>query len=297
MKLFDGKKIQQNILKELKIAIIRENLKLKLAVILIGEDEVSKIYIRLKKKAAERIGIGFELYKYEPLNIEGVADQLQGEIIENKQNEILKKIIELNQRNDITGIIVQLPLPSSFDKNKIINAIAISKDVDGFHPENRRLFMEFVYNFEPVFPTAILMAAKEGTNHSLEGVRVAALVNSDTLGQILKLLFEKEGSDFKYLVRSVCSLGEAENNLKLADVVITACGCPGLLTGEMVRESAVVIDGGIYRAKDGKIVGDVERASVEKKAYFLTPVLGGIGPLVIALLLKNVYLAAKTQTR
>jgi len=269
-------------LKEIKTAIKREKLKPKMAVILVGEDEASKIYIRLKGEAAERVGVGFELYKHDAT----VANE-----------RIVKKIKELNENGDIAGIIVQLPLPAGLDRDKIIGAIDPRKDVDGFHAENRRLLLEGHPVFEPVLPTAMLAAIKAALGGDLSGKKAVALVNSDIFGQTLKLVLEKEGIKFDYIVRNICSADGTEEKLRETDIVITVCGCPNLVTGEMIKGGAVVIDGGIYRFSDGRVRGDVNRESVENKASFLTPVPGGLGPLVIALLLKNVYLAAKKQKK
>jgi len=281
MRLFDGKKTAEKILKEIKTAIKREKLKPKMAVILVGEDEASKIYIRLKGEAAERVGVGFELYKYDAT----VANE-----------RIVKKIKELNENGDIAGIIVQLPLPAGLDRDKIIGAIDPRKDVDGFHAENRRLLLEVHPVFEPVLPTAMLAAIKAALGGDLPGKKAVALVNSDIFGQTLKLVLEKEGIKFDYIVRNICSADGTEEKLRETDIVITVCGCPNLVTGEMIKGGAVVIDGGIYRFSDGRVRGDVNRESVENKASFLTPVPGGLGPLVIALLLRNVYLAERRRT-
>ena len=282
MRLFDGKKTAEKILKEIKTAIKREKLKPKMAVILVGEDEASKIYIRLKGEAAERVGVGFELYKHDAT----VANE-----------RIVKKIKELNENGDIAGIIVQLPLPAGLDRDKIIGAIDPRKDVDGFYAENRRLLLEGHPVFEPVLPTAMLAAIKAALGGDLPGKKAVALVNSDIFGQTLKLVLEKEGIKFDYIVRNICSADGTEEKLRETDIVITVCGCPNLVTGEMIKNEAVVIDGGIYRFKDGRVCGDVDFSSVQERASFLTPVPGGLGPLVIALLLKNVYLAAKKQKK
>lgn len=280
MRLFNGKKVAAEILKDLKQRIRKEKLKPKLAVILVGEDEASKIYIRLKKEAAERVGIEFELYKYD----DGI-----------KEKEIIAKIEELNTRNDKTGIIVQLPLPPGLNKDKIISAIDPTKDVDGFHEENRRLFGQDEPRFKPVLPSAILAAIKDAIGENVAGKKAVALVNSDIFGKTLELVLRKQRIDFKYIIRNVCSIGGAESDLKEADIVISVCGCPELITGDMIKKGAVVVDAGIFRSKDGKVVGDVDCASVENVASFLTPVPGGLGPLVIALLLENVYIASKIK--
>lgn len=277
MRLFNGKKIAESILKDLKQRMKKENLKAKLAVILVGEDEASKIYIRLKKEAAENVGVEFELHKYS---------------LKADEAEIIMQIEKLNKDGEVSGIIVQLPLPLGLNKDKIISAIDPFKDVDGFHEENRRLFEEGRPRFKPVLPNAILTAIRDALGDIMVGKKAVAFVNSDIFGQTMKLVLGKQGIDFKYIIRNVCLVGGAEKELKESDIVISVCGCPGLITGDMIKKGAVVIDAGIFRSQDGKVVGDVNRASVESVASFLTPVPGGLGPLVIALLLKNVYIAA-----
>lgn len=278
MRLFDGKKVSEKILAELKKKIKKENLKPKLAVILIGEDEASKIYIRLKKEATEKIGAEFELFKYSK---------------NEKEENIVAKINELNNSASVSGIITQLPLPARFNKDKILTAIDPLKDVDGFHEENKRLFEEGKPRFMPVLPSAILFTIKDALNGEIVAKKAVALVNSDIFGNMLNLVLGKDGIDFKYKLQKVCLISGKENDLKEADIVITACGCPNLIRGEMIKQGAVLIDAGIFRTADGKITGDINRKSVENKANFLTPVPGGIGPLVIALLLKNVVRAIK----
>ncbi len=279
MRLFKGKKIAEGILAELRERIKAENMKPKLAVILIGEDEASKIYIRLKKEATEAIGAEFKLCKY-------AADT--------EENEIIKKIKELNSDKSVNGIIVQLPLPEKFNRDRIISVIDPQKDVDGFHKENRQLFSEGRQRFEPVLPSAILAAIRDALGNDVSGKKAVALVNSDIFGEILKVVFKKENIDFRYKLRKTCSISGVESDLKETDIIITVCGCPNLVRGEMIKQGAILIDAGIFRAKNGKVVGDVDRESVEGIASYLTPVPGGIGPLVIALLLQNI-LAATLQ--
>lgn len=278
---------------------------------MVGEDEASKIYIRLKKKAAESVGVEFELYKYE---VSFVQENKEKEILKQVQDDIIKKIKEMNYDSSVSGIIVQLPLPQGLNKDKIIGAIDPFKDVDGFHEENRRLFEEGKPHFErseesrfcerseqvlnyfgPVLPSAILMAIKDAMGENIAGKKAVALVNSDIFGKTLEMVLKREGIDFKYIIRNVCLVGGAEKELKGADIVISVCGCPGLITGDMIKKGAVVIDAGIFRSKDGKVIGDVDRASVESVASFLTPVPSGLGPLVIALLLNNVFIASKIK--
>ncbi|MBI4709489.1 MAG: bifunctional 5,10-methylenetetrahydrofolate dehydrogenase/5,10-methenyltetrahydrofolate cyclohydrolase [Candidatus Portnoybacteria bacterium] len=278
MKLFDGRQAAKHILEELKKKIKKEKIQSCLAVISVGENEESKLYVKLKKEAAEKIGIKVREYVFST---------------QAKEEEIIATIEALNEDKEVSGILVQLPLPAMLNTEKIIGAINPAKDVDGFHKENRRLLEKGDIKFMPVLPLAILTAVKIGADDNLTNKKILALVNSDIFGATLKLVFKKEGADIEYLVRNTCIVAGAEKQLKEADVLIMVCGCPNFIKGEMIKEGAILIDAGITRFSDGKVVGDFDRKSVEPKAAFLTPVPGGIGPLVVALLLRNVYLAGK----
>lgn len=277
MELFDGKKIAQKILEDIGGQIKKEKIQPTLAVILVGENEVSSLYIKLKKEAASKIGIKVEEYFFDA---KATSEQ------------IILKIQELNKESKINGIIVQLPLPAIFDTDKIIEAIDPKKDVDGFHKENRRLFELGKESLAPVLPSAILLAVKSA-GFDLEDKKILALVNSDIFGQTLKTVFKKDGLKLNYIVRKTCIVLGIEKEIKSADVLIMVCGCPKFIKSEMIKEGAALIDGGITRFHDGRVVGDIDSENVKTKAVYLTPVPGGLGPLTIALLLKNVYLAAK----
>lgn len=281
MKIFNGKKAAQKILAELAAQIKKEKIHPVLAVILIGEDEVSKIYVKSKKNAGKKIDIEVKEYIF--------GSQA-------KEQEIIDKILELNNDGRISGIIVQLPLPAVFSTEKIIDSILPSKDVDGFHKENRRLLEKGEAAILPVLPSAILVAIRAALKNDFVDKKILALVNSETFGQTLKLFFKKDGIDIDYRVRNTCIVTGVEKELKAADVAIMVCGCPNFIKADMIKEGAVLIDGGITRWSNGKIVGDFDAQSVKDKAAFLTPVPGGIGPLTVALLLKNVYLASKKSS-
>lgn len=274
MKIFNGKRAAGKILLFLKNKIKKEKITPRLAVILVGDDSASKLYIKLKKKAARKVGIKVVQYNFKK-NV--------------KENSIVKKIVFLNKNTLINGILVQLPLPGGFNTDKIVQAIDPKKDVDGFHKINRDLLKKgknpFLY---PILPSGILIALKSAAKN-LKNKKIVALVNSKVLGQTLKDFFKKEERiKINYLLRR----NIADLNLKSADVIITVCGKANLIKGEMVKNKVILIDAGFTYFR-GKSVGDVNRESVEEKAAFLTPVPGGIGPLTVALLLKNVYLAAK----
>jgi len=278
MKIFNGKIAANNILKELAANIKKEKLRPTLSVILVGDDEASKLYIKLKKETAKKIGINVEEFYY-PREI--------------KQEEVIKKIKELNENKKTHGIIVQLPLPAIFNSEEVIGAIDQKKDVDGFHKGNIKTLEKKEAGLAPVLPSAILLALVSFFKKGIKGKEIMALVNSDFFGRSLKMVLEKEDAKVSYIARNVCMIKGAEKNVVSAEVLITVCGCPKFIKGDMIKEGAVLIDAGITRFSDGKVVGDIDRESVAQKADYLTPVPGGIGPVTVALLLKNVYLASK----
>jgi len=272
MRLFNGKKEAGKILLDLKKRISQEKLKPKLAAVLVGEDKASKLYLKLKRKAAKDIGIKLVLYKFKEAE---------------EEEKIIQKIKTLNNNSSIHGIIVQLPLPKKFNQNKIVKLINPQKDVDGFQNNSW---------FSPVLPSAILFALKKATK-LFKKKKVMALVNSKIFGQRLKSFLKKEGIESGYILREKPSfssflLTEARR-LKRADIIITVLGCPNAIWGEMIKKGTVLIDAGISKITAKKVVGDINKESVKEKAAFLTPVPGGLGPLTVALLLKNTYLSAK----
>jgi len=265
MQIIDGKKIAQKILSEIQTKIQEEKVKPGLGVFLIGEDEASEIYVGLKKNAAEKIGINFFLEKFS-------ADS--------SQEESMVKIQEYNQNEKVSGIIVQLPLPEKFVTQEIINAIDPKKDVDGFHPENKIL--------PAVFPQAILELIK--ATESYAGKRAVVIANSETFGGKMKMILGEENIESEYVLTKDISV----EKLNQADILISAVGQAGIIKSEMVKENAIVIDGGI--TKDGNsVLGDVDFEDVKNKVSYITPVPGGVGPVTIACLLRNVYQASKNM--
>jgi len=276
MKLFDGKKVANKILKEIALEVKKAKTKPCLAVILVGDDEASKLYIKLKKAAAQKVGINFEEHLFS---------------VKSKEAEVISRIKELNQNEKISGIIVQLPLPAVFNVDKIIAAIDPKKDVDGFHKENLKLLEKRKNGLLPVLPLVILTAL-DSAKKLISSKNVLALVNSEVFGQTLKAVLARDSFKVNYLVRSTCMVFGAEKELKNADILISVCGCPNMIKGESIKEKAVLIDAGVTRYHDGRVTGDIDQESVKNKAVFLTPVPGGVGPLTVALLLRNVYLAS-----
>jgi methylenetetrahydrofolate dehydrogenase (NADP+)/methenyltetrahydrofolate cyclohydrolase len=282
MRLFNGRKVADKILDELRLDIRKNKLKPKLAVVLVGEDEPSKIYVRLKKQAGAKIGVLVDVYKFKS------AD---------KEKDIIAKIKTLNNDKETNGIIVQLPLPPRFKTNTITGLIDPKKDVDGFHKTNQQLLRKGKPRFIPPLPAAILLAAREGVKNTLKNKKVSAMVNSRTFGSVLKMVLEKENVRFDYLVKKVCMISGSEEEFRDADILITACGCPNLVGKSMIKKGAIVVDAGITRFHNKKVVGDVNNKDISKKAKFLTPVPGGVGPVAVALLLKNVLAATLQKCR
>jgi methylenetetrahydrofolate dehydrogenase (NADP+)/methenyltetrahydrofolate cyclohydrolase len=274
MKILNGKKIGQAILQDLKKKIAKEKIKPSLGVVLVGNDKASKIYVGLKKKAAGEIGMKFKLMKF--------SDKTE-------EKEIRKAIEKLNKDENVHGIIVQMPLPKHLNSKRIIKSINPKKDVDGFHKKNIQLFLSGEESFAPVFPGAIMkLIEKSGKN--LKNAKALAVVNSKEFGEMMVAVLKRKGAKAEYVLRK-----DLKNNLKKikkANVLISACGIPGLINGIMVKNGAVVIDGGI--AKVGKkTLGDVDSKSTKKLSGFISPVPGGVGPVTVAMLLQNTYEAMK----
>lgn len=270
MKTFNGKKFSEEILRNLKNQIRKLKRKPVLIIIYVGKNSETELYIKNKRAAAKKIGLKVFCYRFKE---------------DAEEKEIIEKIKKNNEYPSVDGIIVQLPLPKKFNTDKIINSISPRKDVDGFHLVNRRLLKEKKPYFYPVLPAAIMIALNSASKN-LERKKIVALVNSDVFGQTLKDFFLKAGNDIKLLVGKINL-----PLLKSADVIISARGNPGFIKEEIIKKNVILIDAGI-RLINGKLKGDVDKESVAQKAYFLTPVPGGIGPLTVALLLRNVYLAA-----
>ncbi len=276
MQLIKGREIADNILVDIKSKILEMGTKPTLAVFLIGEDEASKIYVGLKEKAARDIGMDFKLFRYDA----NISEQ-----------EILARIEDLNKDKNISGIIVQLPLPEGLDKNKIINAISPEKDVDGFHCENQKKFgCGAKCKIFPVFPKAIIKMVEFAIGeNSLENVNKAVIICvSDDFGIIMQEAFKKINIEAQYIFCD--NLVSNSEELKDVDVVVTACGVINIINSAMVKAGAIVIDGGIIKI-EGKVHGDVDIESFKNQDVFVSPVPGGVGPVTVACLLENTFLA------
>jgi methylenetetrahydrofolate dehydrogenase (NADP+)/methenyltetrahydrofolate cyclohydrolase len=269
-----GKPVAERILADTKKRISESSVIPGLAVILIGDDAPSHLYVGLKEKAAQEVGIHFEKFVFS-----GTADV----------REIFHCIEEQNARPDIHGIIVQLPLPGGFPTDEIIAHIDSKKDTDGFHQETLKRFLAGDFDACPVFPRAIieLLRSSEQVFHGEKGLVIA---NSNILGEVMRQALAMEGLSAEYTL-STEPKEAITSEIKEARVIVTACGIPGLVTGKMLQEDAIVIDGGISSA-DGRVVGDADQESVGKVASFVSPVPGGVGPVTVATLLARVAEAA-----
>ena len=277
--IIDGKLISQQIKDELKekTALLKEKgIEVTLAVILVGEDPASQVYVRNKKKACEYIG-------YRSLSYELPA--------ETTQEKLLELINELNNRKDVDGILVQMPLPSHINEKAVIDAISPSKDVDGFHPMNVGALCIGEEGFVSCTPAGVIQLIKRGlpSDYSISGKECVIVGRSNIVGKPLALLMLRENATVTVAHSRTANLKEV---CKRADILIAAVGKAGMITADHVKEGAVVIDVGINRNTEGKLCGDVVFDEVNEIAGAITPVPGGVGPMTIAMLMNNCYEAA-----
>lgn len=277
-KIIDGKVISAAVKERVKSGVAELNQKgitVGLAVIIVGEDPASKVYVANKKKACKALGIISEEYALPECTSEA---------------ELLALINELNNKDSINGILCQLPLPRHLDEKLIINSISPEKDVDAFHPVNVGKIMIGDFDFVPCTPAGVMeMLAYE--NIEVEGKSCVVIGRSNIVGKPMNmLLLHKNGTV------TICH--SRTKNLKeicqSADILVAAVGRPKFVTADMVKDGAVVIDVGINRV-DGKLCGDVDYENVFEKASAITPVPGGVGPMTIAMLMQNTLTAAKKQ--
>lgn len=286
MEILDGKKVSNDIKDEIAVEVKKMKERGEkvphLAAVLVGNDGASLTYVGSKVRACERIGFESTLVK---------MPSTTSEI------ELLAKIKELNEDNDIDGFIVQLPLPPQIDTQKVLLAVDPDKDVDGFHPMNFGKMALDMSTFIPATPFGILELL-ERYNVDTKGKHTVVIGRSHIVGRPMSILMGRKG----WPGNSTVTLTHSHTKnitqiISQADIVISALGVPNFLKAEMVKDDAVVIDVGITRVTDEstskgyRIVGDVDFENVSKKASFITPVPGGVGPMTIAMLLKNTLLA------
>ncbi|ASI34863.1 MULTISPECIES: bifunctional methylenetetrahydrofolate dehydrogenase/methenyltetrahydrofolate cyclohydrolase FolD [Exiguobacterium] len=274
--VIDGKEIAKSYRLKLKEEVARlkeQRIQPKLTVVLIGEDPASQSYVRGKEKAAQEIGMESDLIRLPA---------------ETSESELLQLIERLNADASVHGILVQLPLPEQIDESKVIFAISPDKDVDGFHPVSVGKMMIGEPTFLPCTPNGILHLVKE-MNVPIQGSHVVVVGRSQIVGKPVGMLFLNESATVSYCHSKTANLSEMTRQ---ADILIVAVGVPKLITADMVKPDAVVIDVGVNRV-DGKLVGDVEFDSVKEVASMITPVPGGVGPMTITMLLHNTIEAAR----
>ncbi|MGD9858234.1 MAG: bifunctional methylenetetrahydrofolate dehydrogenase/methenyltetrahydrofolate cyclohydrolase FolD [Planctomycetaceae bacterium] len=251
-----------------------------LAAVLVGDDPASAVYVRNKQRACEQAGLLSTLHRLDA---------------ETSQTELLALVARLNADAAVHGILVQLPLPQQIDETAVLDAVAPLKDVDCFHPENVGLLSQGRPRFLPCTPAGCQHLLVE-SGVTTDGAHVVVLGRSEIVGKPMALLMLQKGKAANATV-TVCH--SRTRNLaemtRQADILIAALGRPQFVTGEMVKPGVVVIDVGINRTHDGKLVGDVEFESVSAKASAITPVPGGVGPMTIAMLLQNTLTAARLQ--
>ncbi len=273
-KIIDGRAISKEIRESLKEEIKTLNETPGLAAVLVGEDPASKLYVSFKQKACEEVGIYHELHKY--------PDTITRE-------ELLGLIKKLNDDPKIHGILVQLPLPKHINEQEILDNICPRKDVDGLGTYNMGRLMIGKPELEPATPSGVMQMLKhEGIE--IEGKHAVVIGRSNIVGKPLALMLQRENATVTMCHSRSKPL---EKYTKEADILCVAVGKPGLITADMVKEGAIVIDVGINRLETGKVVGDVDFESVKEKASYITPVPGGAGPMTITMLLKNTVQAVK----
>ena len=274
--LIDGKAISTEIKNELrtKVSELKESgTEICLAVIQVGEDPASCVYVRNKKRACEYIGI-------ESLSYELPEDTTQEELVD--------LIFSLNQNEKVNGILVQLPLPKHIDEDTIIRTISPDKDVDGFHPESVGRLCIGVPGFVSCTPAGIIQLLKR-SNIEIAGKHCVVIGRSNIVGKPISLLLLRENGTVTITHSKTKNLKEVAAS---ADILIVAIGKPKFVTSEYVKEGAVVIDVGINRNEENKLCGDVDFDDVVKKVSAITPVPGGVGPMTIAMLMNNCVEAA-----
>ena len=277
-KIIDGKRISAEVREEItdRVAQIKaeQGQTPGLAVIIVGNDPASQVYVRNKKRACEQVGFYSEVYE--------LAEQTS-------QQELCALVDKLNDDEKIHGILVQLPLPRHLDETEILLRIKPEKDVDAFHPYNVGKIMIGNYDLLPCTPAGVMvLLAKSGIDVS--GKRCVVVGRSNIVGKPMAMLLMQANGTVTVCHSRTEGLADI---CREADVLVVSMGKPEFITGDMVKDGAVVVDVGINRLADGRLVGDVNFAEVEPKASYITPVPGGVGPMTITMLLKNTLTAAE----
>ena len=268
-KIIDGKEVSAQVKEQVKEEAAQlkaaTGLQVGLAVVIVGNNPASRVYVNNKKKACE--AVGFQSFEY-------ALDE------DTTQEELLELVEVLNENPQVNGILVQLPLPKQIDEKAIINAISPDKDVDAFHPSNVGRIMIGSYAFLPCTPAGV-MELIASTGVSVSGKNCVVIGRSNIVGKPVTICHSRTQN-----LKEICAR---------ADILVAAVGKANFVTADMVKEGAVVIDVGMNRLDNGKLCGDVDFAAVEPKAGYITPVPGGVGPMTIAMLMRNTLTAAKQQ--
>ncbi len=277
--LIDGKVVSQSVrdeVQELTSKLMDDTgIVPGLAAVLVGDDPASEIYVRNKRKACEKVGIYSEEHKLPA---------------ETTEEDLLALVNKLNDDPKIHGILVQLPLPDHINETTILRTVSPFKDVDGFHPYNVGLLVEGNPRFVSCTPAGIIRML-EHYNLDIKGKEVVVVGRSNIVGKPVSMLLLHRHGTVTICHSRTKDLKEVANR---ADILVAAIGRADFITGDMVKDGAVVIDVGINRKDDGKLTGDVDFDAVSEKASYITPVPGGVGPMTIAMLLYNTYLSAKS---
>lgn len=277
--IIDGKKVSAQVKEQVRIEteeLVKKGIKPGLAVIIVGDDPASRVYVNNKKKACEKVGFLSKEFALPATTT---------------QEELLSLVKELNEDKEINGILCQLPLPKGLDEKTVIEAISPLKDVDAFHASNVGKIMIGDYDFLPCTPAGV-MEMLHSYNIPVEGKECVVIGRSNIVGKPMAMLLLHENGTVTITHSRTKNLKEVT---KRADILVAAIGKPKFVTADMVKEGAVVIDVGMDRDENGKLCGDVDFENVKEKCSAITPVPGGVGPMTIAVLMKNTLKACKIQ--
>lgn len=277
--IIDGKKVSAQVKEQVRIEteeLVKKGIKPGLAVIIVGDDPASRVYVNNKKKACEKVGFLSKEFALPATTT---------------QEELLSLVNELNEDREINGILCQLPLPKGLDEKAVIEAISPLKDVDAFHASNVGKIMIGDYDFLPCTPAGV-MEMLHSYNIPVEGKECVVIGRSNIVGKPMAMLLLHENGTVTITHSRTKNLKEVT---KRADILVVAIGKPKFVTADMVKEGAVVIDVGMDRDENGKLCGDVDFENVKEKCSAITPVPGGVGPMTIAVLMKNTLKACKIQ--
>lgn len=278
-KIIDGKAVSAKVKAEVKAEteiLAQKGIKIGLAVVIVGDNPASRVYVNNKKKACAEVG--FESFEY-------ALPELT------TQEELLDLVDKLNKDDKVNGILVQLPLPKHINETAVINMIIPEKDVDAFHPENVGHIMIGDFKFLPCTPAGVMELIAD-TGIDVCGKNCVVIGRSNIVGKPMSMLLLHKNGTVTVCHSKTKNLKEICSN---ADILVAAVGKANFVTSDMVKEGAVVIDVGMNRLEDGKLCGDVDFAACSEKAGYITPVPGGVGPMTIAMLMKNTLTAAKIK--